>query len=214
MKYVILSDSDNVEPFIEPRHLSIVKGEPLVKRTIRLLKENGINDVIITSHDTRFDNLGAIRYEPKYNDYKPKENKGYWLNGFPIELMNEPVTFLFGDVYYSENAIKTILNADTTSTLFFCSNGKLGYSEKYIKKHDEPFGYKVVDVELFKKHIELVKKLKDEGKTCRHPVVWELYRSINGIDVNEHLLTNNYVAINDETCDVDCIEHIELLNNI
>lgn len=212
MKYVILSDSDNVEPFIEPRQLSIVKGEPLVKRTIRLLKENGIEDIIITSHDTRFDNLGATRYEPKFNDYKPKENKGYWLSAFPIEMLNEPVTFLLGDVFYSESAIERIVKTNTNSVLFFCSYKNT--DQRYIKHHDEPFAFKVVDYELFKKHIDIVKKLKDENVTCREPIAWELYRSINGIWVNEHKLTENYIAINDETCDVDRIEDVELLNDV
>ena len=126
-------------------------------------------------------------------------------------MLDEPVTFLLGDVYYSEDAIKTIVKSETESTLFFCSDKTKGLSEKYIKKHDEPFAYKVVNTDLFKEHIDLVKKMYDEGKTRRHPIVWELYRSINGIDVNTHKLTTNYIAINDETCDVDRVEDILLI---
>ena len=211
MIYCILSDSDNVEPFIEPRQLSKINGEVLIKRTIRLLKENGIKDILITSHDKRFDNLGATRYEPLFNDYKPKENKGYWLSAFPIELINEPITFLLGDVYYSENAIKTIVESKTDSVLFFCTSKKDGYSDKYIKHHDEPLGFKVEDHSLFKKKIYDVKRMKDEGKAKREPITWELYRAINGIDINVHQLTNNYIAINDETCDIDKVEDINLL---
>lgn len=210
MKYVILCDSDNIEPFIIPRQLSIIKGEILVKRTIGLLKENGIKDILVTSHDPRFNDLGAIRYEPKYNDYKPKQNQGYWLSGFPIELLDEPITFLFGDVYYSENAIKTIVNTETNSTLFFCTYQNKNI--KYIKHHDEPLAYKIIDTDLFKKHIEIVKSYYDNGLTCRHPIVWELYRSINNQDINVHKMTKNYVAINDESCDIDILEDIELLN--
>ena len=211
MKYVILSDSDNVEPFIEPRQLAKINGEPLIKRTIRLLKENGIKDILITSHDNRFDNLGAVRYEPKHNSYKGKSQTGYWLDAFPQELMEEPITYLLGDVYFSEEAIKTIINSKTKSTLFFCTDRKLGYSDKYIKHHDEPFGFKVVDHDLFKKHIELLKKMYDEGKTKRHPIAWELYRSINNLDVNKHELTVNYIPINDGTCDIDRVEDIDLI---
>lgn len=211
MKYIILCDSNNVEPFKEPRQLSKVNGETLVGRIIKLLKKNKIKDIIVTSHDDRFDNLGATRYEPKYNDYNAIEHTGYWLNAFPKELLDEPVTFLLGDVYYSEDAIKTIVKSETESTLFFCSDKTKGLSEKYIKKHDEPFAYKVVNTDLFKEHIDLVKKMYDEGKTRRHPIVWELYRSINGIDVNTHKLTTNYIAINDETCDVDRVEDILLI---
>lgn len=210
MRYVILSDSSNSQPFIIPRQLSIVKGEILVERTVRLLKENGVEDILITSHDPRFDDLGATRYEPLFNDYNPKKNKGYYLSGFPIELLNEPITFLFGDVYYSENAIKTIVETETDSVLFFCTYEN--QDKRYIKEHDEPLAFKVIDYELFKKHIDIVKKLKDEGKTCREPITWELYRSINGQDINVHEMTKNYVAINDESCDVDYIEDVELLN--
>lgn len=210
MKYVILSDSNNVEPFTIPRQLTKINGESLVQRTARLLKENGIEDVIITSHDKRFDNLGAKRYEPKYNYYNSIKNEGYWLNAFPFELLNEPICFLFGDVYYSEDAIKTIVNAETYSTLFFCTYKNK--DKRYIKHHDEPLAYKVVDYVMFKEHIERVKTLKDEGKCDREPIVWELYRSINNLDVNTHKMTNNYVAINDESCDIDTLDDIIKLN--
>lgn len=210
MKYVILSDSDNIEPFTTPRQLIEINGEPLVKRTIRLLKENGIKDVIITSHDKRFDNLGATRYEPKFNEYRPKLRLGYWLDAFPKELLIEPITFLLGDVYYSEKAIKTIIEQENDSVLYFCT-----YKNKclrYIKHHDEPLAFKVNDCNLFLEHINKLKKLKDEGKTKREPIAWELYRSINNIDVFTHIITTNCVIINDETCDIDKLEDIELLN--
>lgn len=215
VKYIILADSS--VGFEIPRQLSVVCGEPIIKRTIRLLKENGIKDIIITSHDKRFDNLGVERYEPLHNYYVPnfkdyKLNKGYWLNAFPSELLNQPICFLFGDVYYSENAIKTIVNTDTSSTMFFCTyNNK---DKHYIKDHDEPLAYKVVDYELFKKHINRVKKLKDKDKCCREPIVWELYRSINNQDINTHIMTNNYIAINDESCDIDTKDDIIKLNKV
>lgn len=215
VKYIILADSS--VGFEMPRQLSVVCGEPIIKRTIRLLKENGIKDILITSHDKRFDNLGVERYEPLHNYYVPnlndyKLNKGYWLNAFPIELLNQPICFLFGDVYYSENAIKTIIETPTKSTLFFCSYENK--DKRYIKHHDEPLGYKVVDYELFKKHIDIVKELKDKGKCCREPIVWELYRSINGQEINTHIMTKNYIAINDESCDIDTLDDIIKLNEV
>lgn len=205
-KYIILSDCS--VGFDTPRQLTEINGEILIKRTIRLLKENGIDDILITSHDKRFDDLGATRYEPLYNDYVPRE-RGYWLNAFPSELLNEPICFLFGDVYYSENAIKTIVNTDTKNILFFCTYENK--CEKYIKHHDEPLAFKVVDYIMFKEHIERVKDYKDKGLCVREPITWELYRSINGQDINTHIMTKNYVAINDESCDIDSVNDIMLL---
>lgn len=209
MKYIILADSNNTSPFILPRHLTKINGEELVSRTIRLLKENGVKDIIITSHDKRFDNLGATRYEPLHNEYDPVNLTGYWLNAFPIELLNEPTIYLFGDVYYSENAIKTILETPTDSALFFCTYHN--ESELYIKHHDEPLAYKVIDTDMFKENINKVKQMKDEGICCREPVVWELYRTINNQYINEHKMTSNYVAINDESCDIDTLRDIVFL---
>ena len=182
MKYIILAKS-NDKTFDIPRQLVEINGEPLVGRIIRLLKENGVNDIIITANDKRFDNLGAERYECKTNNFDYIKRTGYWLDAFPFELMNEPVCFIWGDVYFSEEAIKTIVETETDSTLFFCT-----YQNKdprYIKPHDEPLAYKVVDTDIFKDAIIKVKKLKDEGVCCREPIVWEVYRVINGIWVNE-----------------------------
>lgn len=208
MKYIILSDG-TPNSFKTPRQLSVVNGEPIIKRTIRLLKENGVKDIIITSHDKRFDDLGVERYEPKFNDWDYNKKTGYWISAFPIELLNEPVCFLFGDVYYSENAIKIIVEAEAKKNLFFCTYNN--QNKKYIKHHDEPLAYKVIDYNLFKEHIERVKRLKDEGSCCREPIVWELYRSLNGQDINEHIMTSNYTAINDESCDIDSVNDIILL---
>ena len=204
-KYIILAYSNDDKCGI-PRQLIEINGEKLIERTIRLLKENGVKDIIVTAKDKRFDNLGVEKYVPINNTYDYKTEKGYFLDMFPVELMNEPVCFIWGDVYFSEKAIKTIVETETNSTLFFCS-----YENKcinYIKKWDEPFAYKVVDIELFKKHIKIVKKLYDEKVTWRHPIVWELYRSINGLDVNTHNLTENYKVINDITCDIDDMEDV------
>lgn len=203
-KYVILADSS--VGFDTPRQLTKINNEEIARRTIRLLKENGIKDILITAHDKRFDNLEATRYEPLHNDWDAKRKTGYWLSAFPIELLNEPICFLFGDVYYSENAIKTIVETHTKSTLFFCSYENK--DKRYIKHHDEPLAYKVVDYELFKKHIQIVKDFKDSGKAFREPIVWELYRSINNQPLTKHYMTKNYIAINDESCDIDTINDI------
>lgn len=197
MRYVILAKGQH-KGFKEPRQLSVINGERLLDRTIRLLKENGVNDIIVTGTYKLKD---VIVYDPLDNDFDYNTESGYWLNAFSNEFLNEPVCFIWGDVYFSENAIKTIVNTDTDSTLFFCSYQNK--SHRYIKEWDEPFAYKVVDTDLFRTHRDRVKRLFDEGKTERHPIVWELYRSINGIDVNEHKLENNVVIINDITCDID-----------
>lgn len=210
-KYCILAKGEH-KGFDIPRQLTEINGERLLDRTIRLLKENGISskNIIVTGN---YKDLGdVIVYDPIDNTYEYDTDKGYWLDAFSYDLLKMPICFIWGDVYFSENAIRTIVNTETDENLFFCSYQNK--SEDYIKDNDEPFAYKIVDVDLFKKHIEIVKKLYDEGHTCRHPIVWEVYRSMNGIYINEHKMTDNYIAINDITCDIDNPKDIEKLREV
>lgn len=202
-KYIILAYS-NDKTFDIPRQLVEIDGEPLLKRTIRLLRKNGVDDITVTGKNERYKDLGVKLYSSKNNDYDYINHTGYWLNAFDFELMNEPVCFIWGDVYFSEEAIKTIVETDTDSTMFFCSYNN--ESEYYIKKHDEPLAYKVVDTDLFKEHITRVKEMKDKGLCCREPIVWEVYRSIHGQDINTHEMTTDFVAINDISCDIDSVK--------
>jgi choline kinase len=211
MKYVILANSNNTVLGI-PRQLVEVNGEPLVVRTIRLLKENGVYDILITAQDERFYNLGAEVYNPVSSDYDYATGSGYWLNAFPFELLNEPVCFIWGDVYFSEDAIKTIVEKETDSTLFFCAFEN--HHPKYIKKWDEPLAYKVVDTELFKRCITETKRLKDEKVCWREPIVWELYRVIHNQNVNVHNMTVDYIAINDESCDIDDENDLKMIKEM
>lgn len=207
-KYVILSKS-NDKTFDIPRQLIEINGEPLIKRTIRLLKENGVKNIIITANGERFNNLGAEVYNGEKDNFDYINRTGYWLDAFPFELINEPVCFIWGDVYFSEKAIKEIVELESKEDLFFCTYKN--ETEKYIKEYDEPLAYKVMNCERFKEHINKVKKLKDEGKCCREPIIWEVYRSIHNQDINTHIMTTDFVAINDESCDIDSEKDVELL---
>ena len=195
--------------FETPKQLLKINNETLVERTIRLLKQNGITDIAISTNNPAFDyiNVEKLRHKNEYvHDIDGKgQPVGCWLNAYyPTE---EPACYLHGDVYFSEEAIKTIVENDTDSTLFFCTYNN--ESDKYVKHHDEPLAYKVVDTDLFKKHITKVKKMYDDGLCCRHPIVWEVYRSIHGIDVNTHIMTDNFIAINDISCDIDSLKDLE-----
>ena len=205
-KYIILCGG-KYRNWKTPRQLYKINNETIIERTIRLLKENGISDIAISTDNPIFEQFSVpiIKHKNSFTTTGPETLKGYWLDAFPI--INEPVCYLLGDVYFSKQAIKDIVNSETNSVLFFCSFKNS--NKKYIKQHDEPFGFKVENYKLFQKHIKLVKSYKDKGLCCREPIAWELYRSINGQDINVHKMTKNYIAINDETCDIDKIQDYE-----
>ena len=74
MKYIIMADGKGTrwQNYNDiPKHLIEIGGETLLGRTVRLLKEGDPNcDVIITSHDSRYEIPGAQRHEPLNNDLK------------------------------------------------------------------------------------------------------------------------------------------------
>ena len=62
---------------------------------VRSLREKDPGcQVIITSHDPRYEVPGAVRYEPKHNVLKSIVLQS--------ELIEDNICFLYGDTYYSE----------------------------------------------------------------------------------------------------------------
>ena len=204
---IIIMCGGYYENFKEHKSLSIINGERLIERTIRLLKENGIKDYYISSNDDRFKEYGKIlKHENTYR-YEDGKIKGYWVDAYyPTE---EPCIYLHGDVYYTEKAIKKILNYNPKV------NTMIGNQWALNENHDkvgEPFGWIIVDQEKFRNAINECKRLQDEGKCDRMPVSWELYQVLNGHDVNGFDISiDTYLPIYDETIDIDYPEQIKRL---
>ena len=199
MKYIIMAGG-TYNKWEKPRHLIEVNGEPLIVRTIRLLREYGVTDIAISTNSDYFDNLGVpiLNHENTYIIPVEGDLKGAWLNAFyPVD---EPVCYVFGDVFFSPEAIKTIVETETDSIQFFASAPP--FTEEYIKPWAEPFAYKVVDTKRFFECIEKTKEYKEQGKFYRDPLAWELWQVIKNTELAVIDYTN-YVVINDYTCDID-----------
>lgn len=185
-----------------PKQLIPIMGESLLKRTIRLLRSYGAEDIAVSTNDPLIEitskkyGVPVLRHHNVYV-YGHEDNKA-WLQGF--YPMTEPVTYIFGDVYFSEDAIRQIVRTETDSVQFFASAPP--FSEKYMKTWAEPFAFKVMDPELFFQKIEECHKYDLEGKFHREAVSWELWQVIKGTELDVIDYTN-YHAINDYTCDID-----------
>lgn len=227
MKYIIMCGG-NYPEFEIRKQLLKVNGEVLVERTIRLLKENGIEDIAISTNCDKFDYLGLpiLSQENKYVNGNANENKKSeycWLNAYyPID---EPACYLHGDVYFSEEAIKTIVNTEVKDTMFFCTyDWSDGEKDRRNYKGREPFGYKVENQKLFRNAINELLKEVDEGKFANGlpPICWHLYRYLNNKGINYEAKewtevnnifqdTGDYVVINDYTTDIDNPEDVVVL---
>lgn len=184
----------------QPRQLIKIKGETIVGRTIRLLRENGIEDISISATNDVFEQCGVpvLYHKNGYSSKGYNMNSGYWCECFyPTD---EPTTYLFGDVVYSPEAIKTIIETETDDIMFFGS--KPPFTPPYPKRYEEPFAFKVVNTDHLKEACEKVKELDKAGKFRRQPIAWEVWNVITGGDPNK-IDYNSYVGINDYTCDID-----------
>ena len=195
MKYILLCGG-NYTNWKTPRQLVQLGKEKVIERTIRLLQENGIEDIAISTENPAFNELG---YEiiNRANSFVSDgvNTKGNWVDAFP--LTEEPVCYVFGDVVFSARAIKTIVETETDDIEFFASAPP--FALNYYKKYAEPFAFKVVNTEHFKEAIEETIRLKD--KFYREPIAWELWQVIKGTELNT--IVTNYIKINDFTCDID-----------
>ena len=200
MKYIIMCGGDYHTDI--PKQLLEVKGEPIVARTIRLLKENDIplSDIFISSNDDRFGAFGVVLLKHK-NNYG---NGGRWLEAFYPN--KDPACYIFGDVVFSPDAIRKIVSTDTDCIQFFASRPP--FSTMYHKNWAEPFAFKVNDQEYFQKCIEDTKRYESEGKFHRGAVSWELWQVIKGTPL-DWIDYTNYYPINDYTCDVDFPSDLE-----
>lgn len=200
MKYIIMCGGEYPQWEI-PKHLQTVNGERIVERTIRLLKENGITDIAISSKDNAFIGLGVSILRHKNNYGKG----GLWTEGFfPT---GEPACYIFGDVYFSPEAIQTIVETKTNSIEFFASAPP--FSPQYTRQWAEPFAFKAQDQRRFRKCIEEAEVLY-KYKLLNRLIAWELWQVIKGTPLNE-IDHTNYTVINDYTCDIDEPEDIEIL---
>lgn len=204
MRYIIMADGEgkrwgNYKGV--PKHLITVEGETILERTIRLLLKFGIaeTDIWVTSSDPR--------YKTIWNNTIPQSIKDCELERFEESLINGPICYLYGDVYYTEPAMQTIIETDTDDILFFGSDWEI-------------FAIKVKEINKFlnEKHKVKEKYMTGELNRC---IGWEIYRSLHGLlmedeyDFDNHKITDDYVKILDETCDFDYPAEYEewLVNN-
>jgi choline kinase len=208
MKYIIMCGGDYVK-WEKPRHLPIVNGEELEARTIRLLRENGIEDIAISTNNPIYKkfNIPILHHDNYYIANGIGHVKGDWFNAFYPTY--EPACYIFGDVYFSPDAIKKIVETETNDIELFGS--KPPFASNYIKTHIEPFALKVMNQKHLRESIQKTREWDKQNKFWRKPIIWELFTVIKNAPLQKTLdeYTADYVGINDYTCDIDFPEDIE-----
>lgn len=209
MKYILLCggmNSKEQKRFDKPRHLTEIKGEPIISRTIRLLRENGVEDIAIsTDQPSYFEGQDVPIIDSRHEKHVISQFCESWLTAFIY--FNCPVCFIFGDVFFSPAAIKKIVETETEDVEFFASAPPFNF--QYKKRWAEPFAFKVWNYNHFNQAIRDTLDLHFEFSAFkREPIAWELWQVIKRTPLNIIDYTN-YTVINDYTCDIDEPEDIK-----
>lgn len=194
MKYIIMADGKGTRwnNYMNiPKHLIKINGETIIGRTVRLLNkyDKGAN-VIVTSHDSRYEFDGATRYEPLNNVLE--------IDRFTYELIEDNICFLYGDTYYTEDAIKSIIESQTNKLLFFGN-------EKSI------VAIKIANSRVFKNNIDRVKALYLEGKikSCKG---WQVYQSYRNLEFDKNIIDDEFIVVDNQTIDYNTPNEYEINN--
>ena len=171
------------------KHEISFDGETLIERTVRLIRENAPSALItVTSHKPDLKTSGARRYEPKNN--VPE------IDRFTAELIGDDVCFLYGDVLYSEAAIRRICGDKGDEPLMFFGN------EKSI------CAVLVRSGKVFRRCFDTVRRMYLNGEIteCKG---WQIYRFYVGLPLDSREIGKSFVTVPDGTRDFNSPEDDE-----
>lgn len=172
-----------------PKGLFIVKGEPLIERQIRQIKESGINDIIIV--------VGYLAH--KYD---------YLIEKYNVKLINNPEygsTNNISSLWYARNYLaksyicgsdnwfeKNVFN-DKDEDSYFSSFYTDGYVDEYCIEEDQN-GW--------------ITRIKKGGNHCRY-TLGEIYINQKLSDLMLKRLSSEYQISKNMILDDYCIKHID-----
>lgn len=196
MKYIIMADGKerrwNNHQGIHKWQIRI-DDKTLLERTCWLLHQREPNALIyITSHDPQLNIEGTIRHEPLNNVLE--------VDRFTAELIESDVCFLYGDVFYSDEALDKILSEKTDKVLAFGNRRSI-------------IAMKVADAQLFREHIQNVRNLylNHQIQEC---IGWEVYHSIQNMELEGRAIGDGYILIEDESRDFNTPQDVVAYGDI
>lgn len=95
-----------------PKHLIEVHGERLLDRIVRQVSSRDPHaEIVISAKDPRYETPGARRHVPLRDEFE--------IDRFVPELITDDVCFLYGDTFYTDEAVDKIVSTPTKSIAFF-----------------------------------------------------------------------------------------------
>ncbi len=184
-----------------PKHYAVLNGEPIIERATRLFREHGAQDLIVVSKEYNIANTTSFR--PTLNDSFFDADK--FLSSRRLWNDAGRTVVVYGDVYWTDNAVQQVCTYDETELKMFCRPYP---SEITGTKWGECFAlsfYPEHHQQIFDTLHELIWAY-DEGIIGRIGG-WELTKRLSGVKLgylHEDLEQSDlYFVIDDETDDID-----------
>jgi len=187
-----------------PKHLTVVDGEPLLGRTTRQLLARGVTDIWVTSHDPRYELPGLLRYEPADNVHQVDQ---FYACRALWKYVASDVVFLYGDVYFTDAALDTILQHTVTDYAYY---QRTKGSQVTGKPWKEGFAMRVRDKDRFFKACKLIRDGIEAG--CLKSEHHQLQGCLEGYGCGAYFewrVGPHGVEIDDETDDFDVFEDVQ-----
>jgi hypothetical protein len=190
------------------KHLIEIDNEKIVHRTARLLKKHGVSDISIVTkeYDERYDTPYSTQEVVKV-DYETNADADKFLSSKHLWNKQGRTIVLYGDCYFTEDAIKKIVNYENEDWTLFCRPHP---SEITGSRYGECFAQSFYpkDIERHENALKKIAQYHKEG-VIRRCGGWEHYRAMVGTPLFEHKMTTNWELIDDFTDDFDYPEDYE-----
>jgi len=207
-KIVILAGGDS-ERFGGPKHLSEILGEPIIKRTLRLLMELCSHEITVVTPPNLLSAYSVI----ESNQIKYLERSGPCLQKLvqiePLLVGADHYIVLLGDVFFTRRALESIIGNEAREVVFYCRYGPSLVSER---NWGEIFGLSFSS--SFRDELveaaRMAHALFRQGLVSRD-AIWEVAKLYGGVPINllqTHPKLDSYFEINDHTDDVDYPEDV------
>ena len=202
-KIVILAGGES-ERFGGPKHLTEILGEPIIKRTLRLLLELCSHEIIVITPP----NLSTSYSVIESKQIKYLERSGPCLQKLvqiePLLVGADHYIVLLGDVFFTRQALKSIVDNEASEVVFYCRYGpSLISNRNWGEIFGLSFSHSLRD-ELIET-AKMVYSFFRQGLIPRD-AVWEVAKLHGGVPINllrTHPRLDSYFEINDHTDDVD-----------
>jgi hypothetical protein len=180
------------------KHFIEIEGETIIARTVRLLQKY-TSKIFVVADSEKFQIAGSTLSYPQLNKLNYDADK--FLSSSSLWNMEGRTVLIYGDVYFTEDAIRQIMEFGKREWMTFA---RFGASDFTGKPYGEIFAHSFYP-EHIAEHTASLQNIiaaysRREIERCGG---WEHYRAMEGLPLTEHQLRNRFFEINDWTEDFD-----------